>query len=751
MKCIHLYSKAAVFCLIYWLFLTAIVCPVQGQDSNTKAFVEGQVVDEEGEPLYLAHVMVKGTTIGDATDNNGEFRFEISAPDAVTVVVSMVGYAPVEKEATLSTGETMELNFQLSRQNTSLDEATVTAGAFTTGDAEGVTLSPMEVITTPGAAADIFRSLQTFPGVSNVDEGSGLFVRGGDVSEVSFILDQASVVHPYKYESPTGGVFGTIPPFLVSGTSFYTGGFSAKYGNAMSAVLAMESKGMPDGAQFDANIGMAALSARGGIPVLSDKLGVRFSGNRSLTRFMFDVNGVADEFQQAPMGGDGNLSVIAKPYKGTTIKLFNYMNTSRLGVRVPQPSFEGTYRGEEQNRLHNLQWKQLWGDWFLMTSFSMNRYKNNRQLGILDLIEEDRTYKWRSDIEFNGWENVTWYGGMEWMYVGDLFSGQVPGDQDLLDPSADFQFIDEEKSTQRLGGYIESEYQLLSHVQLRLGVRTDYENRSDDWTVDPRMSLQYQPAGHSSIRLATGRYHQYADPYQYNSATGNEDLKAQQSWHYIAAYEFKKDLFHIRTEGYYKSYDDLIIEDEQQNFSNDGYGEAYGTDFFFKYSDYLRTPFNGWISYSLLRSKRLQPRQTVDGIKHSYAPSAFDITHNLNVVAKGRLIGMLSGGVTHRYSTGRPFIPIISAEPTSEKFFIPIEGEVHSQRLPNFQRVDLNFSYYWVPAQNWSVIFYTSVSNLLDRDNVMEYTYNNDYSDRIPIYSNYNRFVYAGATVNVEL
>lgn len=427
------------------------------------------------------------------------------------------------------------------------------------------------------------------------------------------------------------------------------------------------------------------------------------------------------------------------------------MNTSRLGVRVPQPSFEGIFFGEEQNRLHNLQWKQLWGNWFLETSFSINRYKNNHRFGGFNLQEEDRTYKWRSDIEFYGWENLRWYGGMEWVHFGDHFTGRVPADQDVLDPSADFQSIDEGKSTQRLGGYIETEYQLLSRLQLRLGLRTDYENISGDWTADPRISLQYQPTGHSSIRLASGRYHQYADPFQYNSATGNENLKVQQAWHYIAAYEFKKNLFHIRTEGYYKSYDDLIIEDEQQNLSNAGYGEAYGADFFLKYSDFLRTPFNGWISYSLLRSKRLHSRYGPEGIDHEYAPSAFDITHNLNVVGKAQIIGMLTGGLTYRYSTGRPVTPVVDARPTSGDFYLPIEGEVHSQRLPNFQRLDLNLSYLWIPMENWTVIFYASVSNLLDRDNVRDYTYNNDYSERLPIYSTYSRFVYAGATLNIQL
>ncbi|NIT55595.1 MAG: hypothetical protein GWN00_04965 [Aliifodinibius sp.] len=60
-------------------------------------------------------------------------------------------------------------------------------------------------------------------------------------------------------------------------------------------------------------------------------------------------------------------------------------------------------------------------------------------------------------------------------------------------------------------------------------------------------------------------------------------------------------------------------------------------------------------------------------------------------------------------------------------------------------------SYYWIPKQNWSVIFYASVSNVLDRQNVIDYTYNNDYSQRRPVHSDYSRFVYAGVTINLKL
>ncbi len=77
------------------------------------------------------------------------------------------------------------------------------------------------------------RALGTLPGVARIDDGTGLFVRGGDVSETLVLLDGVVVSHPYRYETPTGGFRGAIDPFLTQGVSFTTGGFSAQYANTL--------------------------------------------------------------------------------------------------------------------------------------------------------------------------------------------------------------------------------------------------------------------------------------------------------------------------------------------------------------------------------------------------------------------------------------------------------------------------------------------------------------------------------------
>jgi hypothetical protein len=59
----------------------------------------------------------------------------------------------------------------------------VQAGACTAGNERGMTLTSLEVVTTPCATVDVARAMQTLPDVPAPDEGTGLFVPGSDFGE----------------------------------------------------------------------------------------------------------------------------------------------------------------------------------------------------------------------------------------------------------------------------------------------------------------------------------------------------------------------------------------------------------------------------------------------------------------------------------------------------------------------------------------------------------------------------------------
>lgn len=64
-----------------------------------KVQINGAVIDETGQPIIGANVLVKGTTIGATTDLDGRFFLEVNEPQ-VTLVISYIGYIRQEVKAT---------------------------------------------------------------------------------------------------------------------------------------------------------------------------------------------------------------------------------------------------------------------------------------------------------------------------------------------------------------------------------------------------------------------------------------------------------------------------------------------------------------------------------------------------------------------------------------------------------------------------------------------------------------------------
>lgn len=738
--------------LILWLVVMVLLAFGQTHDAaaqgSTFAFVTGDVTDIDGLPLPYVNVFIAGTTDGAATALDGRFEFRTRHLGEQQLRAAVMGFETFAQQLHLSAGDTATVHIVLREALIRLDETIVEADAYTTGDGETATLQSLDVVTTAGAAADILRAIKTFPGVAMVDEGAGLFVRGGDVSETVILLDQATVTHPYKYESPTGGVFGTIPPFMVRGTVFSSGGFSARYGNALSAILAMDSQDMPPVHQYSLGLGLAALSLSANVPIFPERLGVRFTGNRSFTGAMFRLNGQQEQFLETPRSYDGNLSILYRYSTTGRVKVFNFTTEDRVGVFVPEPSFDGVYRGESKTFLHNVQWSEILGSWFVQTSASLNRYTARQQLGNLDLEPGDDTYKLRTDAEREAGRHTRFGVGAEIERVDSHFRGTVPARDGVLDPAADKLQLGEKSASTRLGLYGEAELRPARRVILLVGARTDHHYQSGHTTVDPRISARFLVSKASRIRLAWGLYHQFPSPYVSNAVTPQDAFKPQRARHLIAGWHYEQGPMTLRLEAYDKSYRNLTLPIGESTYLSTGEGEARGLDFFAKYGRYLETRFNGWIAYSLLHSRRLQVRQTGYDYTLEQGPSPYDITHNITVVCKARIVEFLYGSLTFRHATGRPVTPVVDAIPGgSGSYFLPVHGPPGSERLPDFRRLDVSANYF-IPLGAHNISVYVSVGNLLNRANVLDYDYSPDYASRTERATRYRRFMYFGTVFN---
>lgn len=90
-----LHANALRRCTLVLLRLSMVVG--QFLRAGTTGKIAGVVKDaESSEPLPLVNVTVKGTYLGTASDEKGRYHILSVPPGTYTLVVTMMGYTPVE-------------------------------------------------------------------------------------------------------------------------------------------------------------------------------------------------------------------------------------------------------------------------------------------------------------------------------------------------------------------------------------------------------------------------------------------------------------------------------------------------------------------------------------------------------------------------------------------------------------------------------------------------------------------------------
>ena len=197
------------------------------------------VVTDGREPLASANVFIIGTIDGYLTDSLGRFSFTTSKTGEVTLKATFIGYEDYTLTADVS--QLSHLTIRMSERATSINEVVVTASTFSFGKSENFkTMDALDVVMAGNSCGDIVAALQTLPGTQMVGENGKLYVRGGESDECQTFINGMHVLVPYSTNTKNTAVRGRFSPFMFKGINFSLGGYSGEYGQALSAVLPME-------------------------------------------------------------------------------------------------------------------------------------------------------------------------------------------------------------------------------------------------------------------------------------------------------------------------------------------------------------------------------------------------------------------------------------------------------------------------------------------------------------------------------
>lgn len=710
------------------------------QDSvkSNPAIIKGFVKTKEGKFLEGANVVIEGTIDGATSDDKGFYEFETEKFGDRVIICSALDFGEKKFNVKIQSGETLVLDINLSKTDFQTEEISVTASSFTSGDNSRVTLTPLEITRIPGANADLYRAITTFPGSNQVDEGSRIAVRGGDPNEVLTILDGASLYNPFVFNDDYNtSSFSTVNPWGMRGINFSSGGFPARFGNVLSAVLDLQTYDVPQTSGLFAILGLANASLSG-VYSKGGKFGATFTAGTFFIKPYLELNNIDQDYNPVPTTSNLGGTLTYKTSSTGLLKVYANYNYDNVGVRNSSPTFNGYYLGESKNFFTNVKYSFAPTTVSLLsTSASYSIYNRRQEYGVLNSVSDNIYSKVRSDFSMPVSQVIDFGAGAEYEYNGYNLNGTFPVYSYYLSTTAPSFKINQNKNDGRIGAYVETKIKPSSDFLLVAGLRNDYYTLSSKYVLDPRLSLVYRISKNSFVKGATGIYHQNPS-LQYFVQGNTNAIKPEQAVHYILGYEYNRENDYIlRVESYYKDYSNLISYDPYSFYTSSiGTGISKGVDVFLKVR--LKPKFNGWISYAYTDSKRKQYDAA------SLTPANYDITHSMSIVGTYNVTDRLTVGASYKVSTGKPYTPVTgSMFDPNNNVYIPIFAERNSERFPTYQRIDLNAQYIFALFGRFAVAFF-ALNNLLNTSNLYEYNYNFDYSQRTEINSSNKRIIYFG-------
>jgi vitamin B12 transporter len=706
------------------------------QATQASRVVRGVVRAPDSRPIDAANVFIIETLEGSVTGEDGRFSIPTTASGSLTLIVRRLGFA--EQRRLIAATDTATVVFTLATSGVALAPVTIQAGQYTASEERGATLTPLEVVTTPGTAADVNRAIQSLPGVQAGDEGTALFVRGGDFTETRVFLNDAGLLTPVQLQSPSGTFTGTVDPFLLDGIFFSSGGFGARYGDALSGIAALKTQGRPTRSSATASAGLAAFSGSAALR-LSSAVSVRIAGNKANLDPMFRLNGTDRRYDPPPHGSDLSASAIYSYRPTGEIKLFGIRQTNALAFGVEEASHDGDFTVDVRGRLGVATWRDVFGAVSPTITLAASHNESLADFGAFRLANITDHTQLFSQVEWATALGVTMRAGGELDRIDAEYDGSIPATGYDVKPGARTTVIASGRTGDRTAGFLEADWRPFTQARVVAGVRTDRSSLTDETTTDPRLSLAWVVPGGLTLTAAWGVYHQVPDPLYFDDALAVDDLSSMRAQQRILGVQVGGESRMLRVEAYDKRYEHLAQRTRDYDVVA-GTGRARGADVFAK--GRVALGVSGRLSYSYVSSRRTDP----DARVVTRAP--FDITHTVTAVAERTLLGGLRAAIAYRYATGRPFTPVSGASyDPQQQVYVPAYGDPMSERLPAFRRLDLSTSYFRALTPQLQSVFFVSLMNALDRDNAQRYRYNADYSRRFFVSSLFDRSVYFGATI----
>ena len=703
-------------------------------------FTVQSINDDPEQPVASAQIRIVETNQRVTTDPNGEFRFRDLPAGEYTLTASASGYRlPTDVGVTIKPGETTQLKIYLEPIPVVLDEVEVTGERAATAVGRQ-SLRGSEIQRVPGAIGDALRALQALPSIGVANDFSGaLYIRGGSDEDNLYYFDRVPIGYPYHF----GGIVSSLSSEIIERIDVYAGGYGAEFGVDSQAVIDIYSRNRNIDS-FRAKFNLNVLYSEG---LLEGKIGERgfwyAAGRRSyIDLFLGSLSFDSGQITAFPRFWDYQVKGGYDLSEKHQLSLNLFASGDNFALKLDGEDVDEDFRGNisfgsgfEGTGIHlrSLLTDRLTSFLSLTRSYFQFDVNAGPALALkIDapdyVLREDLTYRLTPKHQL---ESGLIFALEPGKATGNFFRPPDEGEVDYDPRFIEKQTFDESVLGQRMEVYLQDRYRVLPFLSVVLGLRVDYFSLIDEPSIQPRGSLLLEIMEGSQLQFSYGNYYQVPGPPRLTQSVGNPDLTTSQASHYVL--EFTRQVSEgteFKFAGYYKNLANLVTNDDDVIYLNQGVGFAQGTEVFLRHRAGDR--FLGWGSYTYGLSKRR------DRPGEPYRYYSFDQTHVATLAATYRLTPTWEIGVKWQYRTGNPYTPVegatLDTDPRNgESIYIPEYAETNSARLPPYHRLDMKLSKAF-RFNRWEMSLFLELLNAYNRKNLLDFSYSDDYTEKDEIY-----------------
>lgn len=766
-----------IFVLFFSVKLTA-------QSTQT---IRGRVVEEITQtPLIGVNVTVtsiEDKVVGTATDIDGNFRIEDVPVGRHSLKVTYIGF----EEQTLSNivvtaGKEVVLNISLIESVSQLNEIVVVAD---TKEDKTATNNELAVVSSrsfnvddtkryAGALGDPSRMAANFAGVVGGDDSrNDIVVRGNSPLGMLWQMEGLNIPNPNHFGAlvSTGGPISMLNNNNLDKSDFMTSAFPAQYGNATAGVFDLRLRdGNNQQKEFLGQVGFNGFEAGAEGPFSSGSKSSFIANYRYSTLGVFEALGI--EFgtgSNIPYYQDINFK-LSFPGKGqgkwSVFGLGGLSDIELLGSKADLEGSDGDLYGSENqdayagyktglagvsyegNMSPNTFYKITGGISSTSEIFSSDSLvRNSENIVVAQHLRAEAEFVTRkyslsffTRTKLNTKNSIT-----SGFYVDasdfDLFNREV-----YANLNRDYVRVDVNDNAILYQAYSTWRHRFSGQFSLNAGVHTQYYSLSDQFVVEPRMSVQYVLNANHSVSLGYGLHNQIQNPYvsfvQTTLPGGdvlmtNKELGFTSSHHYALTYDWNlSESIRVKAETYYQQLSNIPVEEFPSSYSavnvgasfnppdtdslvNKGTGRNMGIELtierFFSKGYYFL------ITSSLFDSKY----KGSDGIERN---TAFNTQYVANILAgkewrvgsNGRFIAF---NVKFTTIGGKPLTPIDFVRSQQSGSTVFIESQAYSERQDAYIRADIKLSYRKEFVKSTLEVS-LDLQNITNNKNIFERTYN---------------------------